>query len=389
MIIVTVMAKKAAVEVKNLTKRFVSGGGSVVDAVKNLSFEVPEGELFTLLGPSGCGKTTTLRALAGFEDVTDGQIKLHGNIVSTGDLNVPPERRGIGFVFQSYAVWPHMTARENILYALKNQGYKKDRREDRVQEALSLVGLAGGNVEDRYPSELSGGQQQRVAFARAISYEPKLLLMDEPLSNLDFQLRKRMRQSILDILEEIKVTTVYVTHDQEEAFEISDDICVMKDGVKMQQGTPEQLYESPTSPFVANFIGEANVYNAEIESKTKSSVSVNITKGTQKLQMICRHAGDTNLDNPVVVVRPERIAIEVAKKEAKGTVQKYNKTSEVNQYQGKITHRIFRGASVYYDILIGDTTIQSRSIQSDLNIGQIVDINIAKSDALVVQGATN
>ena len=158
-----------AVEVKKLTKRFVSGGGSVVDAVKNLNFSVNEGELFTLLGPSGCGKTTTLRALAGFEDITEGQIKLFGDVVSTSDLNVPPERRGIGFVFQSYAVWPHMTARENILYALKNQDYPKDRREDRVQEALSLVGLAGGNVEDRYPSELSGGQQQRVAFDRAIS----------------------------------------------------------------------------------------------------------------------------------------------------------------------------------------------------------------------------
>jgi len=383
------MANKPAVEVKNLTKRFVSGGGSVVDAVKNLSFEVPEGELFTLLGPSGCGKTTTLRALAGFEDVTDGQIKLHGNIVSTGDLNVPPERRGIGFVFQSYAVWPHMTARENILYALKNQGYKKDRREDRVQEALALVGLTGGNVEDRYPSELSGGQQQRVAFARAISYEPKLLLMDEPLSNLDFQLRKRMRQSILDILEEIKVTTVYVTHDQEEAFEISDDICVMKDGIKMQQGTPEQLYDSPTSPFVANFIGEANVYNAEVESKTKSTANISIAGEKKKLQMVCRHSGDTDLDNPVVVIRPERIAIDIAKKTAKGAVQKYNKTSEVNQYQGEITHKIFRGASVYYTILVGDTSMSARSVQSKMDIGSVVDINIARKDALVIQGATN
>ena len=383
------MAKKPAVEVKNLTKRFVSGGGSVVDAVKNLSFEVNEGELFTLLGPSGCGKTTTLRALAGFEDVTGGQIKLHGNIVSTGDLNVPPERRGIGFVFQSYAVWPHMTARENILYALKNQNYAKGRREDRVQEALSLVGLTGGNVEDRYPSELSGGQQQRVAFARAISYEPRLLLMDEPLSNLDFQLRKRMRQSILDILEEIKVTTVYVTHDQEEAFEISDDICVMKDGIKMQQGNPEQLYDSPTSPFVANFIGEANVYNAEVDSKTKSTANISISGEKQKLQMICRHSGETDLTNPVVVIRPERIAIEVAKKTAKGIVQKYNKTSEVNQYQGEITHKIFRGASVYYTILVGGTSMSARSVQSKMDIGSVVDINIAKKDALVIQGATN
>ena len=308
-----------AVEVKKLTKRFISGGGSVVDAVKNLSFNVNEGELFTLLGPSGCGKTTTLRALAGFEDITEGQIKLFGETVSTADLNVPPERRGIGFVFQSYAVWPHMTARENILYALKNQDYPKDRREDRVQEALSLVGLAGGNVEDRYPSELSGGQQQRVAFARAISYEPKLLLMDEPLSNLDFQLRKRMRQSILDILDEIKVTTVYVTHDQEEAFEISDDICVMKDGVMMQQGGPEALYDSPNSPFVANFIGEANVFNAEVSSKTKTSANATITKGDQKLDMVCRHEGGTALKNPVIVIRPENIFIEVASKAGKGS----------------------------------------------------------------------
>lgn len=376
-----------AVEVKKLTKRFISGGGSVVDAVKDLSFSVNEGELFTLLGPSGCGKTTTLRALAGFEDITQGQIKLFGNVVSTSDLNVPPERRGIGFVFQSYAVWPHMTARENILYALKNQDYQKDRREDRVQEALSLVGLAGGNVEDRYPSELSGGQQQRVAFARAISYEPKLLLMDEPLSNLDFQLRKRMRQSILDILEEIKVTTVYVTHDQEEAFEISDDICVMKDGVKMQQGGPESLYESPNSPFVANFIGEANVFNAEVSSKTKTSANAVITKGDQKLEMVCRHEGDTSLTNPVIVIRPERIHIEVVSKAGKGST--YNKTSQTNQYSGKITHKIFRGASVYYDVVMGgNTSVQVRSSQSKLKVGQNVKVSIAKQDALIVQGAT-
>tara|TARA_B100000029_G_scaffold439939_1_gene456821 strand:- start:170 stop:1306 length:1137 start_codon:yes stop_codon:yes gene_type:complete len=376
-----------AVEVKKLTKRFVSGGGSVVDAVKNLNFSVNEGELFTLLGPSGCGKTTTLRALAGFEDITEGQIKLFGDVVSTSDLNVPPERRGIGFVFQSYAVWPHMTARENILYALKNQDYPKDRREDRVQEALSLVGLAGGNVEDRYPSELSGGQQQRVAFARAISYEPKLLLMDEPLSNLDFQLRKRMRQSILDILDEIKVTTVYVTHDQEEAFEISDDICVMKDGVKMQQGDPEALYDSPNSPFVANFIGEANVFNAELVSKTKTSANATITKGDQKLDMVCRHEGKSDLKNPVIVIRPERIHIEVASKAGKGS--KYNKTSETNEYAGKITHKIFRGASVYYDVTIGDnTTVQVRSTQSKLKVGQNLKVTIAKQDALIVQGAS-
>ena len=375
-----------AVQVKKLTKRFVSGGGSVVDAVKNLSFNVNEGELFTLLGPSGCGKTTTLRALAGFEDITEGQIKLFGETVSTSDLNVPPERRGIGFVFQSYAVWPHMTARENILYALKNQDYPKDRREDRVQEALSLVGLAGGNVEDRYPSELSGGQQQRVAFARAISYEPKLLLMDEPLSNLDFQLRKRMRQSILDILDEIKVTTVYVTHDQEAAFEISDDICVMKDGVMMQQGGPEALYDSPNSPFVANFIGEANVFNAEVSSKTKTSANATITKGDQKLDMVCRHEGGTALKNPVIVIRPENIFIEVASKAGKGS--KYNKTSQTNEYSGKISHKIFRGASVYYDVIIGEnTTVQVRSSQSKLKVGQNVKVVIAKQDALIVQGA--
>jgi ABC-type Fe3+/spermidine/putrescine transport system ATPase subunit len=198
-----------------------------------------------------------------------------------------------------------------------------------------------------------------------------------------------MRQSILDILEEIKVTTVYVTHDQEEAFEISDDICVMKDGIKMQQGTPEQLYDSPTSPFVANFIGEANVYNAEVESKTKSTANISVAGEKKKLQMVCRHSGDTDLDNPVVVIRPERIAIDIAKKTAKGAVQKYNKTSEVNQYQGEITHKIFRGASVYYTILVGDTSMSARSVQSKMDIGSVVDINIARKDALVIQGATN
>ena len=195
-----------------------------------------------------------------------------------------------------------------------------------------------------------------------------------------------MRQSKLDILDEIKVTTVYVTHDQEEAFEISDDICVMKDGVMMQQGGPEALYDSPNSPFVANFIGEANVFNAEVSSKTKTSANATITKGDQKLDMVCRHEGGTALKNPVIVIRPENIFIEVASKAGKGS--KYNKTSQTNEYSGKITHKIFRGASVYYDVIIGEnTTVQVRSSQSKLKVGQNVKVVIAKQDALIVQGA--
>jgi ABC-type Fe3+/spermidine/putrescine transport system ATPase subunit len=179
---------------------------------------------------------------------------------------------------------------------------------------------------------------------------------------------------------------VYVTHDQEEAFEISDDICVMKDGVKMQQGNPETLYESPNSPFVANFIGEANVFNVELSSKTKTSATAVITTGDQKIEMVCRHDGKTELNNPVIVIRPERIYIELVSKAGKGS--RYDKTSETNQYSGKITHKIFRGASVYYDVLMSSTTVQIRSSQSKLEVGQNVKVTIAKQDALIVQGAT-
>jgi len=260
------------VNVENLDKWYDSGE-TKEHAVDDLSFSVTEGDIFSILGPSGCGKTTTLRSLAGLEEINSGRIQINGETVSEPSrlISYPPDKREIGLMYQSYALWPHMTVKKNITYALNGRDYEGD-NDERVKEVLELVDLP--NIGDRYPNELSGGQQQRVAFARALSYEPDVLLMDEPLSNLDLKQRRRMRTKLLEILDNVETTTIYVTHDQEEAFEISDEILVMNDGRKAQQGPPEELYQNPASSFVADFIGEANTFDATIANGTLYLVDV-------------------------------------------------------------------------------------------------------------------
>jgi spermidine/putrescine transport system ATP-binding protein len=244
------------VEAKGLVKDF----GEVV-AVKGIDFTVAEGEFFSLLGPSGCGKTTTLRCIAGLERPTEGTIAIGGRDMT----NVPPYERNAGLVFQGYALFPHKTVGENIGFGLKMQGVGAEERETRVAEILDLVNLPG--FEDRQPSELSGGQQQRVALARALVIEPSVLLLDEPLSNLDLKLRKQMRFELQRIQDELGITTVYVTHDQEEALSMSDQILVMNQGRVEQQGSPIEIYNEPANEFVADFIGETNLFSGTIDRR--------------------------------------------------------------------------------------------------------------------------
>lgn len=245
----------SAISVEGLGKDFGD-----FEAVKSVDLEVPKGQFLTLLGPSGSGKTTVLRCLAGLEVPTRGEIRLTGETVAAParGVSVPPERRGVGFVFQNYALWPHMTVRSNVQYPLKLQK-KLDRaaRRARAEELLELVGLEqfGGNRA----SDLSGGQQQRVALARALANDSAFMLFDEPLSNLDAQLRLRTRAAIRDIHDRLGTTTVYVTHDQDEAFSISDRVVVMNHGVVEQDDDPETIYERPASPFIARFVGFDNV----------------------------------------------------------------------------------------------------------------------------------
>lgn len=233
-----------------------------VTAVRNVSFDVEDGEFVSLLGPSGCGKTTTLRCIAGLEGSAAGTIRIGGEVVAADGRDVPPEKRGINMVFQSYAVWPHMTVFENVAYGLRTRREPAATIEAKVGEALKIVGLDG--FAARYGTELSGGQQQRVALARAIVTSPRLLLFDEPLSNLDAGLRDRMRFELVELQRRLGQTSLYVTHDQSEAMLMSDRIILMKDGEMIQSGTPRDLYERPASRFAAEFIGNANILEGDI-----------------------------------------------------------------------------------------------------------------------------
>ncbi len=242
----------ASVELKGLTKRY--GTAAAVDAV---SLEIAHGQLVCLLGPSGCGKTTTLRLIAGFVEPTEGEIVVGGRVVSSPKRTEPPERRNMSMIFQSYALWPHMTVAENVGYGLSIRKLDKNVIADKVKAILTVARLE--HLAARYPGELSGGQQQRVSLARALVVEPETLLMDEPLSNLDANLREEMRFEIRRLHDAFKTTTVYVTHDQSEAMTTADLIAVMNGGRIEQLGTPEAIYDRPVSEFVARFIGASNV----------------------------------------------------------------------------------------------------------------------------------
>ncbi len=233
-------------------------------AVAGISLTIGEGEFFTLLGPSGCGKTTLLRMIAGFNTIEGGTIHFGDQLIN----RVPAHKRDIGMVFQNYAIFPHLTVRDNVAYGLKAQKVARAEIDRRVKEALELVQIC--QLANRRPNELSGGQQQRVALARAFVIEPKVLLMDEPLSNLDAKLRVQMRTVIKKLQRRLGITTIYVTHDQEEALSISDRIAVMKDGHIMQVGTPSEIYMKPQNPFVAGFIGISNFIDCEIQGEKLS-----------------------------------------------------------------------------------------------------------------------
>ncbi|AKH99391.1 ABC-type spermidine/putrescine transport system, ATPase component [Hoeflea sp. IMCC20628] len=247
----------ASVEFRDVTKIYPN---AKVAAVDSISLTVEQGKLVTLLGPSGCGKTTTLRMIAGLEMVSSGQILIGGEDVT----KLPATDRDVSMVFQSYALFPHMSVRENVEYGLKFSGFPKKEVGERAMAGLQLVGLQDFGA--RLPSQLSGGQQQRVAVARALVLEPQVLLFDEPLSNLDAKLRRQVREDIRDIQTKLGLTVVYVTHDQEEALAVSDRIIVMNNAVIAQEGTPRDLYDAPINGFVADFIGEANLLDCEIES---------------------------------------------------------------------------------------------------------------------------
>ncbi len=248
------------VELRGLVKKF-----GPVAAVDEISLDVELREIVALLGPSGCGKTTTLRCIAGLETPTSGQISIAGQLIFSAKKNIPPEARDIGMVFQSYAIWPHMTVFKNVSYGLEMRRRSKSEIREKVTGILEMVGLPG--MEGRYPSQLSGGQQQRVALARSLVAEPKILLFDEPLSNLDAKLREHMRIELKDLIKRVGITSIYVTHDQVEAMAISDRIVLMDRGKIVQSGNARELYERPSSGFIAEFLGSINFIKARSSNR--------------------------------------------------------------------------------------------------------------------------
>jgi iron(III) transport system ATP-binding protein len=287
-------SRSGQVTLQNVSKHF----GSVV-AVNDIRLDITAGSLVTLLGPSGCGKTTTLRMIAGLELPTAGRILIGGRDVTL----LPPNERDVSMVFQSYALFPHMTVIENVAYGLVRSGLSAKEQIEKAQDGLRLVGLAG--YDDRLPSELSGGQQQRVAVARALVLEPQVLLFDEPLSNLDAKLRRRMREEIREIQQSLGLTSVYVTHDQEEALAVSDRIVVMNQGRIAQNGTPVELYQQPADAFVADFIGGANLLPCRIAGPVGQD-KVKVELGSTTLIIPNRgYDGDESL----LVVRPVSVTL--------------------------------------------------------------------------------
>ncbi len=280
--------------IEQLVKVFGSGQ-SAARAVDGISITIEPGELFFLLGPSGCGKTTLLRMIAGFIDPTEGTIAFDGRDVT----HAPPNKRNTGMVFQSYALWPHMTVAQNVAFGLTIRKIAGEERDKRVAQALDAVQM--GQYADRKPTQLSGGQQQRVALARAIVIKPDVLLLDEPLSNLDAKLRNDLRLQIRDICKSSGITTVYVTHDQKEALSMADRVALLRNGKIMQVGSPRELYRTPNSKFVAEFLGETNLIHANTIASNESSTTFEIEAGRFEAEI------QTTSKQPLVSIRPEAI----------------------------------------------------------------------------------
>ena len=320
----------ASVALRGLTKRY--GSLTVLD---NVSLEVASGQLVCLLGPSGCGKTTTLRLIAGFIEPSAGEIVVGGKVLSSPARTVPPEGRNMSMIFQSYALWPHMTVAENVAYGLKIRKLDKATIGGKLQAILSTARLEA--LADRYPGELSGGQQQRVSLARALVVEPETLLLDEPLSNLDANLREEMRFEIRRLHDRYRYTTVYVTHDQAEAMTTADLIAVMNHGKVEQLGPPEEIYSRPRSEFVARFIGGANILRGSALDEARVSVAGSTLRTTGRT---------LTAGKPVALsVRQHEIVLAAGKPQ-----------SEDNHLNAVVTRQVFLGSARDYTVVLDDKT---------------------------------
>lgn len=349
-------------------------------AVNDVSLEVGQGELVTLLGPSGCGKSTTLRCLAGLEIPDSGEVWLQDRLLAAPArrVQVPPEQRRVGMVFQSYALWPHMSVLENVSYPLRSQ--KRPRQEviKRARDALELVGLSG--YEGSQPGNISGGQQQRVALARALASECNLLLFDEPLSNLDVHLREQMRSEIRDLQARLRITTIYVTHDQSEALAISDRVAIMQDGAIVQVGTPREVFEQPATEFAATFLGKVNLLQAAATGKREADLREQFRlAGGGEVHVRTAGAGGPSAEGTAVRVGLRAELIRLSRNAP---------AAEKNVWKARVERAVFFGDGIEYMIAIPVGRLRVRTPPYDqFRIGEEVFASIAPEHCFIV-GAT-
>jgi iron(III) transport system ATP-binding protein len=349
------------VRITGVSKMF----GSTV-AVDDITFTIPDGAFASFLGPSGCGKTTTLRMVAGLEHPSAGEISIGGGVVSGDDVFVLPEDRQIGMVFQSYAVWPHLTVFDNVAFPLKVRRRPKALIREQTEKALATVRLDG--LAERYPAQLSGGQQQRIALARAIVFEPRLLLLDEPLSNLDAKLREQMRTEMRELQQRLEITTLYVTHDQQEALALSDVVMVMDQGRIVQIGPPKEIYQRPANRFVADFVGWANFLDgAVVDANTVSVLGVDM-KGATIPSGLARGA------SVHVSVRPDDVKLLA-----------HGQVAASRSISAQVKTVLFMGQHKLCELVVGEHFVQAHvDAGADLAVGSAVSIEFDPARMLVI-----
>lgn len=358
-------------KLENIHKLF-----GTVRAVHGFTHVIMEGQCVVLLGPSGCGKTTILRLIGGFLRPDEGTISLDGQEISSKLRCIPPDKRNMSMVFQSYALWPNRTVFENVAYGLKLRKFADSQIKTMVSEVLELVRMSG--LAKRYPPELSGGQQQRVALARALVVKPDILLLDEPLSNLDAKLRVRMRDEIKDIHRKSQITFIYVTHDQDEAMVMADSIILMNEGKIMQVGTPEELYKKPQNVFAANFIGISNQFMVRVENadKEKNLISFETEFGEKiyALSSPFRFKDILPGRKMIICIRPESILL-----------RKDKNPANINSFKGRINKRKYYGSMIEYEIDTGHRFIIAQTGPSeDFSVGDEIFIQIPPQDCILV-----
>jgi len=322
------MAAEYAVELRDVVKQFITPEGNQLNAVDHVTMQIKNGEFFSMLGSSGCGKTTSLRMIAGFEWPTEGEVYIEGKPMG----HTPPFQRKVNTVFQSYALFQHMTVFQNIAFGLEMESAQKDEIEKRVKHVLEMVQLTG--MERRKPKQLSGGQQQRVAVARALVKVPDVLLLDEPLGALDLKLRKEMQLELKALQQQLGITFVYVTHDQEEAMTMSDRIAVMSKGKVQQMGTPVEIYERPANRFVADFIGESNFFEGKIKSLSRDEAVVHVPALNADLIGLSVSSGLVKGEEVFVSIRPEKVHIA-------------EKGLNLNSFKGKVKNTVYIGTDTH------------------------------------------